>query len=33
MPTGPTDAAMSLATDEAGFPILDELARMGEWAS
>ena len=29
--TGPTDAALNLAMDGAGFPTLDELALEGEW--
>jgi len=31
LPTGPTDAALQLAMDEAGFPTPDELAQLGEW--
>jgi hypothetical protein len=30
--TGPTDAALELAMDEAGFPTLDELAIEAEWS-
>ena len=33
LPTGPTDAALNLALDEAGFPSLDELARWQEGQS
>jgi len=31
--TGPPDAVLNLAMDEAGFPTLDELARLREWGS